>query len=47
MVRVFTFYNSFFIFMKHFSVVKFLCSNFRMITANFYGVKNLGKVGLL
>ena len=36
--------NLFFIYMKHFSVVKFLFSNLKGITANFYGVRKFRKI---
>ena len=38
--------NSFCSFIKHFSVVKFLCINLRLITANFYNVQKFRKVAV-
>ena len=36
-----------FVFKKHFFVAKFLCSNFRVITAYFYGVRKCRKIAAL
>ena len=38
LIRVFTVWNSVCIFTQYFSVVKFSCFNFRVITANVNGV---------
>ena len=39
LIRVYSVYNSFCIFWTHYSSVKPLCSNFRVITSNFSGVR--------
>ena len=40
LIRVYTVWNSIYIFRTHYSMVEPSCSNFREITANFSGVRN-------